>query len=64
MYVSEILQLIEIKYLLMVPGLCHFHGMMECWNTVLKTYNLLFGLKVIFPILIFLLFLKRLNQLK
>ena len=32
MYVSEILQLIEIKYLLMVPGLCHFHGMMECWN--------------------------------
>jgi len=32
-YVSEILQLVEIKDLLMAPGLCHFHGMMEYWNT-------------------------------
>jgi hypothetical protein len=30
--VSEILQLVEIKVLLIAPGLCHFHGMMECWN--------------------------------
>lgn len=27
--VSEILQLLEMKDLLMVPSLCHFHGMME-----------------------------------
>jgi uncharacterized protein Usg len=38
-YFSEILQLEEIKDLLIVPGLCHFHGMMEYWNNVLKTYN-------------------------
>ena len=30
--VSEILQLLEMKDLLMVPSLCHFHGMMEYWN--------------------------------
>jgi hypothetical protein len=31
--VSEILQLIEIKNLLIAPGLCRFHGMLECWNS-------------------------------
>jgi len=28
-YVSEIQQLVEIKDLLIAPGLCHFHGMLE-----------------------------------
>ena len=38
--VWEFLQLIEIKDLLIVPSSCHFHGMMEYWNNVLKKYNL------------------------
>jgi len=30
--VSEILQLFEIKDLLIALGLCHQNGRMECWN--------------------------------
>ena len=30
--VSEILQLVEIKDLLIAPGLCHQNGRMEFWN--------------------------------
>jgi transposase InsO family protein len=44
--VLEILQLAEIKDLLIAPGLCHFHGMMEYWNNVLKTYNFSVRIKV------------------
>jgi hypothetical protein len=44
--VSEILQLVEIKDLLIASGLCHFHGMMEYWNNVLKTYNFSVRIKV------------------
>jgi transposase InsO family protein len=35
--------LVEIKDLLTAPGLCHFHGMMEYWNNVLKTITSVFG---------------------
>lgn len=31
--VSEILQLAEIKDFLIDPGLCHFYGMLEFWNS-------------------------------
>jgi hypothetical protein len=31
--VSGILQFVEIKDLLIAPGLCHSHGMLEYWNT-------------------------------
>jgi fatty-acid desaturase len=43
---SEIVQLVEIKDLLIAPGLCHFHGMREYRNNVLKTYNFSVGIKV------------------
>jgi len=36
---SEILQLLENKGLLMATYLCHFHGMMECWNIGNKNGN-------------------------
>jgi hypothetical protein len=40
--VSEILQLVEIKDLLIAPGLCHFHGIMERW--VIKTEKIIYKL--------------------
>ena len=40
--VSEILQLFEIKDLLIAPGLCHQNGRMECWNIGRKSGTNLF----------------------
>jgi len=37
--ISEILQLVEIKDLLIAPDLCHQNGRMECWNIGSKGGN-------------------------
>jgi hypothetical protein len=52
--VSEILQLVEIKDLLIAPALCHFHGMMEYWNNVLKRKPFLLESGINDPFAIFL----------
>jgi len=37
--ISEIINLVEIKELLIATGLCHQNGKMECWNVGSKGGN-------------------------